>query len=106
MSDEGRDKLVFVSTRGADALSEPRFIVRIGEKYYLTFGAWEYDESAAETEEQKQGCAEIRDLFRRSPHKIEAAPVPEGVNPQPNIAIKPPRPHHRVTDGDGDQDRD
>ena len=56
---------------------QPVFIVRVGDKYYLTREVWEYDKAAAKTDEQIDGFEQILNLFRNSPH-TEAAMVPQG----------------------------
>lgn len=49
-----------------DALSHPRFILRAGDKYYLTLAVWEYDPHHPDiTEEQRRGVARIAELYER-----------------------------------------
>lgn len=101
--------VVLVAARGDVALGEPRFILKVGEKYFLTFGAWEYDIAQAKTPRQERGCKEIAELFAGSP-KVEAAHLrhPDehdlgrgtAIKPKPNTAIKPPR---RRKGGEGDR---
>lgn len=108
-SAENGQGVVLVASRGDVALGDPRFIVKIGEKYFLTFGAWEYEAAQAKTPRQERGCHEIAELFQALP-KVEAAHLrhPDehdltrgtAIKPKPNTAIKPPR--RRKGDRDGD----
>jgi hypothetical protein len=76
---KSRDDIVSVSTHSMDALSEPRFIIKIGDRYFLTLGTWEYEREKAATPAQKEGCDRIIDLYNRrfnnGPHG-EAVRVP------------------------------
>ena len=62
----GGKPIVHLSNHSAAALSEPRFIVRVGDVYYVTLAAWAYDASKAQTDEHKAGCDEIARQFRLS----------------------------------------
>ena len=55
---------VEVSADSMTALSEPHFLIKVGEAYYLTLAVWKYDPDAPEiTAEQRSGVAHIRHLF-------------------------------------------
>lgn len=89
--DDGDDEhLLVVASRGELALNKPRFIVKAGDKYFLTFGAWEYEPARARNGREKSGCREIKELFEQSP-KVEAADVPASLL-GPTIATAT-RPH-------------
>ncbi len=66
MPDSGKGgHLVEVMRDGVtvDALWKPEFIIKMGEKYYLTLAVWEYDHHPGETEQQREGVHEVVHLF-------------------------------------------
>jgi len=65
MSESSDDRhIVRVVKSAPPALSAPTFIIKDGDKYYLTLALWEYDKGQAKTEEEREGCAAIADLYR------------------------------------------
>jgi hypothetical protein len=55
---------------------EPKFIVKLGGRYYVTVSVLEYDPNAAgATEAQKQGAAQIAATFENAPNKLQAVQV-------------------------------
>ncbi|MGI8839302.1 MAG: hypothetical protein ACR2F8_00710 [Caulobacteraceae bacterium] len=61
----------------APALAEPKFIIKLGEKYFITLALWEYDLSKAQGEDQKEGCRDTQKLFENG-KKIDAVLIPSG----------------------------
>jgi hypothetical protein len=62
---EKDERLVKVTHDGetVEALWNPGFIIKSGDKYYLTLAVWEYENVPHETERQLEGVAEIIHLF-------------------------------------------
>ncbi len=61
-------------------LPEPRFIIKQGDKYYVTVSVLEYDAAAPGlTAAQKDGAAQIAATFSGARPKLEAveAPTPQ-----------------------------
>lgn len=87
------DDIVSVSKHPVDALSTPRFIIQVGEKYFLTLALWEYDLSQAKTPDQVDGCNDIAHLFATylaEGHVFKAVRLPIDVDPTQNdTATKP-----------------
>ena len=58
------------------ALAEPHFIIKVGDAYFLTLAAWEYDMGRAEiTEDQKRGVQLIAQLFNDGMRRPQAVKV-------------------------------
>lgn len=53
----------WTSDRPEYALKRPRFIIKHRGRYYLTRALWEYDAEQAADEEQRQGVAQIKQVF-------------------------------------------
>ena len=95
MSDhDDDDDLVRISTPGPNAVSEPIFLIQVGDVYYATLSVWEYDLRKAETEEQREGYAVVAEHFRR--HSGEgvshAITLKLGEPPSMTSTTKPPQP--------------
>jgi len=58
--------IVRLSSHASPALSEPKFIVKAGDNYYVTLAVWAYEPGKAMTDAQKAGVQEIARLFRLS----------------------------------------
>jgi hypothetical protein len=76
------ENVVYVSKEPVDgatpALAEPRFVIEMEGKYYLTLAVWEYDkEVAAESKDETliAGCRDISESFDKSTHPLAAAPA-------------------------------
>jgi hypothetical protein len=79
-----KEKLVTVVHDGesVEALLNPGFIIKKGDKYFLTLAVWEYEHVPHETPEQKEGVHEIIHLFNeglREGKLVEAVPIPNAV---------------------------
>ena len=60
--------------------SEPRFLVKFGDSYFLTLGVWEYNLEKSTTREQRHAFAEVASWFEK--HETSGAmakPVPPPV---------------------------
>ena len=58
---------VEVSAGSSPALSEPHFLIKLGEAYYLSLALWKYDPSAVDmTPEQQAGLALVQRLFEEA----------------------------------------
>ena len=57
--------------------SEPRFLVKVGESYFLTLGVWEYNLKKAKTPDQVRACNAIIAWFNdHDDDEVEARQVP------------------------------
>ena len=61
---------------GVGARSEPQFIIRVGESYFLTLAVWEYNEGRAKTEDQREACRLIAAAFNKHAEGPVAIVVP------------------------------
>jgi hypothetical protein len=90
-------KIVEVAQDSVPALSEPHFLIKVGDRYYLTLAVWEYSLNAPDiTDEQRQGVKQIAEIF----NKLAAKAVPAVVAPFARVATASqtgpgpgPRPH-------------
>jgi hypothetical protein len=55
--------MVFVSSDAEAAQSQPQFIIKMGDVYYLTRAVWQYDFNLATTDDQREGVAQIANEF-------------------------------------------
>jgi hypothetical protein len=57
--------LVHISLPGPNAVSEPIFLIKVGDVYYATLSVWEYNPAHAATEEEKEGYRQVDEFYRR-----------------------------------------
>lgn len=65
--------LGFIAPADRAALRKPVFIVEHDGVYYAAVALLEYDINAADTEEQKKGCAEVRRMHETAGRHTQAA---------------------------------
>ncbi len=80
-----KETLVTVMHDGetVEALLDPGFIIKRGDKYFLTLAVWEYEHVPGETDEQKEGVHEIIHLFNqglREGKLVEAVPIANSID--------------------------
>ncbi len=69
-------KTVQVSQDSAQALSEPHFLIKVGDRYYLTLAVWEYSLDAhGITDEQREGVKQIAATFEKLARKSVPAVI-------------------------------
>ena len=68
---------VTVSKDSVHASSEPRFIVQVGECFYLTLAVWEYDPAKATNDQHRDALRQVADAFSAGT-KVEAAQIASG----------------------------
>ncbi len=69
-----------VSPRPSSGQPEPKFIIKLGDKYYVTLSVLEYDPNATGANAaQADGAAQIAATFARTHPKLQAcqAPAPQ-----------------------------
>jgi hypothetical protein len=72
------EKLVYITGHSTPALQDPRFIVYADGKYYVTFGAWEYDEYTTRlklTAEQLEDIRRVKAAFDKGGEQYTAVKV-------------------------------
>ena len=71
------DNRVTVSGPPVVGSAEPRFLVKLGDSYFLTLGVWEYNLKKAKTPEQISACKAVIDWFNtHTENDVEARQVP------------------------------
>jgi hypothetical protein len=66
-----------VTPRRSAGLSEPKFIIKLGDKYYVTLSVLEYDPNAAgASAAQKDGASQIAAAFASGQPKLQAVQAP------------------------------
>jgi hypothetical protein len=78
---DGESDFVWVSEKTTIALTNPQFIIKVGERYYLTLAVWEYDFEKADGEDQRHGCKHVARIFAGTSPKLEAVKPPEEGDP-------------------------
>ena len=63
--DHDRSDLVRISIPGPNAVSEPIFLIKVGDVYYATLSVWEYNPAHAVTEDEKEGYHQVAEYFHR-----------------------------------------
>ncbi len=64
-------------TSNSKGLEEPKFIIKLGDKYYVSVSVLEYDPNAAgATAAQKDGAAQVEAWFKAGQPKLQAVEVP------------------------------
>jgi hypothetical protein len=81
---------VTISTDAKPANSEPVFIIKRGDVYYLSMAVWEYDPAAAVGQRQTEGVSGVEALFNAG-DKIEAVEVASRGSVDFNEATDPGR---------------
>jgi hypothetical protein len=72
-------KYVWVVGDGAArGLHRPQFIIKKGNKYYLTLAVWEYDKAAARDNDHRNACDQIAGLFTGGTRKLQAVQIGKG----------------------------
>lgn len=69
-----------VRPRQSAGLAEPKFIIKLGDKYYVTLSVLEYDPNApGASVAQKDGAAQVAAAFASGHPKLQAveAPTPQ-----------------------------
>lgn len=87
-------EIVEVATESRTAFGRPCFIVKKGERYFVAIASLEYDPNASGiTQEQKEGVAQVAQLFRGGADAALGAvelsgPPPSAMNtgPRPKLA--------------------
>jgi hypothetical protein len=65
-----------IRPRQSAGLAEPKFIVKLGDKYYVTLSVLEYDPNApGASQAQKDGAAQIAAAFAGGQPKLQAVQV-------------------------------
>lgn len=76
MSEDSDDqKIVRVASASIEAYESPHFILKVGEKYFVTLAVWEYDKRHATTDRDRHGCDEIAELFNKLSKEGHTAPA-------------------------------
>ena len=92
--DHDHSDLVRISLPGPNAVSEPIFLIKVGDVFYATLSVWEYNLAKAETEEQKEGFHQVADYYHR--HASEggghAITLKIGDPPSMTSTTRPPHP--------------
>ena len=88
------ERLVTVTHDGetVEALWDPGFIIKKGDKYFLTLAVWEYEQAPGETVQQQEGVAEVIHLFNmglKDGKLLAAVPVADDVDRFPLTQIRP-----------------
>ena len=52
-------------THSIHALSEPTFIIQVGDVYYVTAAVWEYHPGEASTDQHHQGIGQVQQAFQK-----------------------------------------
>ena len=91
--------VVRVSAGGPNALSEPIFLIKHGDVYYITLAVWEYDPSKAQTDEQKDAYAVVHEHFARHGKGATSAAMTlsKGSPVAMTSTTKPPQPKPKPT---------
>jgi len=71
------DDYIWTGDRPDYALKHPRFIVKHRGRYYLTRALWEYDPEQATLDYQKEGVAQIQQVFDEQLRNAGATPTVE-----------------------------
>ena len=92
--DHDNSDLVRISLPGPHAVSEPIFLIQVGDVFYATLSVWEYNLAHAETEEQKEGYHQVAEYFRRhsSDGDGHAITLKVGDPPSMTSTTRPPHP--------------
>ncbi len=75
-----------------ETLWDPAFIVKRGDRYYLTLAVWEYEKGPGHTPEQREGVAEVIALFDSAVlqgNLLAAVMIPNNIDHGVFTQIKP-----------------
>lgn len=95
MSDQDDEPdLVRISLPGPAAVSEPIFLIKVGEVYYATLGVWEYDLAKATTEDQREGYRQVETYFRQAGEGETSPAITLKIGDPPTMTstTRPPHP--------------
>jgi hypothetical protein len=95
MSDhDDEPHLIRISQPGPNAVSEPIFLIKVDEVFYITLGVWEYDPKKIVNPEQREGYDRVAEYFRHASEHGTGHTVPLKIGDPPSMTstTKPPHP--------------